>query len=129
MSPESDEFRRGTLQQDEELIDHEPKGKSERPTSDTEGVLQCFIVYSEQTHVDYIYTVRDRVMATLRDRGFAPKLLGQEIRSTEDYLAKLQDLTSNSVLGIVILDGLRPNVPFEFGFLVGLNKPVILLQD
>ena len=33
------------------------------------------------------------------------------------------------VLGIVILDGFRPNVLFEFGVLMGLEKPVVLLKD
>ena len=32
-------------------------------------------------------------------------------------------------MGIVILDGLRPNVVFEYGILHGLQKPVILFRE
>lgn len=32
-------------------------------------------------------------------------------------------------MGVVILDGFRPNVLFEFGVLIGMEKPVVLLKD
>lgn len=39
------------------------------------------------------------------------------------------ELLRGCILGIVILDGLRPNVILEYGILSGLDKPVIALKD
>ncbi|MGR3311514.1 MAG: tetratricopeptide repeat protein [Candidatus Brocadiales bacterium] len=94
-----------------------------------EGELPCILVYSENKHVDYIYPLLSPIETVLKDHGFRPQRLGDEIRSTEDYLNKLEELIKNCVLGVVVLDGFRPNVLFEFGFLKGSKKPIILLQS
>jgi hypothetical protein len=60
---------------------------------------------------------------------FKPERLGDEIRSSEGYLEKLESMIEKCVLGVVILDGFRPNVLFEFGFLTGKKKPIIILQS
>ena len=95
---------------------------------EVKGELPCVLVYSEKKHVDYIYALLSQIESVLRDKGFNAQRLGDEIRSTEDYLNKLEELIENCVLGIVILDAFRPNVLFEFGFLKGKGKPIILLQ-
>jgi tetratricopeptide (TPR) repeat protein len=101
-------------------------GKSEIiPT----GELSCLLVFSEQKHVDYIYPLLSILEAVLKSKDYNPKRLGDDIRSGEDYMAKLQEMAGESVLGVVVFDGFRPNVLFEFGFLKGLGKPVILIQD
>ncbi|MBI2447698.1 MAG: hypothetical protein HYV48_04110, partial [Candidatus Omnitrophica bacterium] len=92
------------------------------------GELPCVLVYSEKQHADYIYVLLSQIESVLKNNGFNPQRLGDEIRSTEDYLKKLEELIENSVLGIVVLDAFRPNVLFEFGFLKGKKKPIILLQ-
>jgi nucleoside 2-deoxyribosyltransferase len=38
-------------------------------------------------------------------------------------------LIQDCAFGIVILDGLRPNVVFEYGILHGLKKPVIFFKE
>ena len=92
--------------------------------------LLCFIAYSSGRHVRYIDPLlEDRIESVLRERNFSPKRLGGEIRSGEDYLNKLEEVIDDCVLGVVILDGFRPNVLFEFGFLLGKGKPVIILQS
>jgi tetratricopeptide (TPR) repeat protein len=93
-----------------------------------EGELGCLLVYSDRRHVEYINTILSSLESVLRRRGFKPQRLGQEIRSGEDYLEKLTDLIQMSVLGVVVLDGFRPNVLFEFGFLKGSGKPTIVLM-
>ena len=45
------------------------------------------------------------------------------------YSEEFLRAAKNCVLGVVILDGFRPNVLFEFGILIGLEKPVVLLKD
>ncbi|HHT9126660.1 MAG TPA: tetratricopeptide repeat protein [Candidatus Brocadiia bacterium] len=94
-----------------------------------EGELPCILVYSENKHVDYIYPLLLQIETVLKNHGFKPQRLGDEIRSTEDYLNKLEELIKNCVSGVVVLDGFRPNVLFEFGFLKGSKKPIVLLQS
>jgi len=92
--------------------------------------LSCFIVYSSDPHVRYIDPLlEDRIETVLRESKFSPQRLSDEIRSGEDYLKKLVEVVDDCVLGVVILDGFRPNVLFEFGYLLGKGKPVIILQS
>jgi nucleoside 2-deoxyribosyltransferase len=62
-------------------------------------------------------------------RGYKQLLLGREIKNGEYYLSKFEELVDKCVLGIIVLDGLRPNVVFELGFLKGRNKPIIVLKS
>lgn len=93
------------------------------------GELPCMLVFSEREHVDHIYVILEIIENTLRRRNFKPRQLGDDIRSGQDYLKKLHELIDDSVLGIIILDGFRPNVLFEFGFLTGKRKKLIILQS
>jgi tetratricopeptide (TPR) repeat protein len=65
----------------------------------------------------------------LTEKGFKPIRLGKEIISDEDYLAKISELIPKCLLALVILDGLRPNVLFEFGYLKALDKSIIILKS
>jgi tetratricopeptide (TPR) repeat protein len=94
-----------------------------------EGELPCLIVYSDQKHVGYINHIPSQLEQTLTENRFKPQRLSHEIWSGEDYLNKIIDLTDKCVLAIVILDGFRPNVLFEFGLLKGRLKPVIILKS
>ena len=94
-----------------------------------ERELPCVIVYSERRHVEYIYAFLAQIEKVLIEKGFKPQRLGQEIRSGEDYFNKLEKIIKDCVLGVVILDGFRPNVLFEFGYLKGKKKPIIILQS
>jgi hypothetical protein len=91
--------------------------------------IKCFIVFSSENHVDYINNVLNRIKELLIDNKIEPMTLVDKVRSTDTYFDELKDLIKKSHMGIVIADGLRPNVLFEYGFLEGLNKPVILLAD
>ncbi|RMF32215.1 MAG: hypothetical protein D6752_00625 [Candidatus Nitrosothermus koennekii] len=95
--------------------------------SESKGAFPCIIVYSSDKHVPYINPVLDDIEQLLKSKGFEPILLGDEVRSGDDYFSKLEELIDKSVLGIVILDGFRPNVLFEFGYLKGKGKPTIIL--
>ena len=93
------------------------------------GEATCVVVYSDKTHVEYIYPLLNQLEVTLDNRGFNPKRLGDEIRSSEDYLETLEKMVNNCSLGLIIFDGFRPNVLFEFGYLKAMKKPVIILQS
>jgi tetratricopeptide (TPR) repeat protein len=93
------------------------------------GEANCLIVYSDKSHVEYIYALLNQLEAKLEQRGFNPKRLGDEIRSSEDYLDTLETMVDNCSLGLIILDGFRPNILFEFGYLKAKRKPIIILQS
>ncbi len=91
--------------------------------------LNCIIVYSSKKHVDFIEHILNIVQERVISEGYNPILLRDEIRPSEDYLERIVDLINNSALGIVILDGFRPNVIFEFGILAGLEKCLIVMMS
>lgn len=50
------------------------------------------------------------------------------LTSGQSQLQEIEKQISESVFGVVCLDGLRPNVIHEYGYMRGLNLPVILLK-
>jgi len=94
-----------------------------------EGELPCILVYSSKSHVEYINPVLDLVTEYLNQNKFKVILLKDEARCISVYSEEFLQAAKDCVLGVVILDGFRPNVLFEFGVLVGLKKPIILLKD
>lgn len=119
----SDEKKEGS---NKSIGKDEAKTKSENII---EGELSCIIIFSDEKHVEYINTVLSYMESILKTEHFRPQRLGDEIRSTEDYLETLENMVEKCVLGVIILDGFRPNVLFEFGFLKGKEKPIIILQS
>lgn len=95
--------------------------------------FQCenfgLIVYSDKHHVEYIYPLLLQLENVLKSQGICPRRLGEDIRSSEDYLDTLESLVDESALILVILDGFRPNVLFEFGYALSKRKPVIVLKS
>jgi len=91
--------------------------------------LNSLIVYSSQRHVSYIDHILYVVEECLLNEGFYPIFLRDEIKSGEDYLEQIQRLIDDCILGVVILDGFRPNVIFEFGMLLSLKKCVLVLMS
>jgi len=94
-----------------------------------EGELPCILVYSSKAHVEYINPILDLVTEYLNQNKFKVILLKDEARCISVYSEEFLQAAKDCVLGVVILDGFRPNVLFEFGVLVGLKKPIILLKD
>jgi len=89
----------------------------------------CLIIFSEKVHVKYIYPLLSYLEIVLKEQGICPKRLGEQIRSSEDYLKTLENLVDNCSLALIILDGFRPNVLFEFGYIKAKRKPIIILQS
>ncbi|PYV93058.1 MAG: hypothetical protein DMG05_02700 [Acidobacteria bacterium] len=44
-------------------------------------------------------------------------------------LKQIKQLIKNCLFAVVILDGFRPNVVFEFGMIVSIDRPLILLRE
>jgi len=94
--------------------------------------FQCenfgLIVYSDKLHVEYIYPLLLQLETVLKGQDICPRRLGDDIRSSEDYLDTLESLVDDSALILIILDGFRPNVLFEFGYAISKRKPLIILK-
>ena len=102
---------------------------TEPTLTDSPRAATCALVYSDVRHVPNINQILEDIEEVLLDHGFAAQRLGDEIRTGQGYPESLRRLLSDCVLGVVVLDGLRPNVAYELGFLFGMNKPVIVLQS
>ena len=94
-----------------------------------EGEIPCIVVHSDQSHVQGINHIINPLTQLLPQKGFKPTFLSDEVKPLQQYGRTFEQLAEDCALGIVILDGLRPNVLLEFGILLGKKKPIIPLQD
>jgi nucleoside 2-deoxyribosyltransferase len=86
----------------------------------------CFVSYStRESHVSLLIECIEIVLTPHFRIERTPSAL-QSGASQRDQITKL---IQNCALGVVILDGLRPNVVFEYGILHGLKKPVIFFKE
>ena len=88
----------------------------------------CFVVFSSrEKHVEIVI---DCAEAVFKDSAlFEIIRLDQHLKSEDSQYGELLDLLSSCCFAIVILDGFRPNVLFEYGILKGLNKPCIVMLE
>ncbi|MDD2756321.1 MAG: hypothetical protein PHS80_12450 [Methanothrix sp.] len=93
------------------------------------GEKPCILVYSSSAHVRYIDRIKNDIEKSLENKGFRIVYLKDEARDLHIYSDEFMKVAKDCVLGVVILDGFRPNVLFEFGVLRGLEKPIVLLKD
>jgi nucleoside 2-deoxyribosyltransferase len=93
------------------------------------GEQPCILVYSSHDHVGHIKRTLDDIEEFLENNGFRILYLKDEARDLSIYSDEFLRAAKDCVLGVVILDGFRPNVLFEFGVLIGMEKPVVLLKD
>lgn len=91
--------------------------------------IPCLIVYSDEKHVDYVNNIVNPIQEVLNENEFIVQLLSHETLSDNHLGTSFESLAEKCALAIVILDGLRPNIVFEYGFLRGNNKPIVLIQD
>ena len=61
-------------------------------------------------------------------RQYSLRLTPSALTSGQSQLEEIEKQILNSAFGVVCLDGLRPNVIHEWGYMRGLKKPVILLM-
>ena len=61
--------------------------------------------------------------------GFRVNKLGDKTLPNSHFGENFEKLTEECPLGIVVLDGFRPNVLFEYGFLRGSGRVILPIQD
>jgi nucleoside 2-deoxyribosyltransferase len=108
----------------EKILTAEPSAKLS-----PKGELPCILVYSSSDHVRHIKRINADIKKFLENKGFRIVYLKDEARDLSIYSDEFLKAAKDCVLGVVILDGFRPNVLFEFGVLMGLEKPIVLLKD
>lgn len=88
------------------------------------SIKTCFVVFS--SHEKHTEVVIDCI-ETVFEENYHVKRLDKHLKSGDSQLKEIEDNISSCCFAVVILDGLRPNVLFEYGILKGLKKPCIVL--
>lgn len=86
----------------------------------------CFLSYSsKEPHI--------KILIPCIWLAFAPhydlKLTPTGLESGTGQLRQIMELAEGCAFAVVALDGLRPNVVFEYGLLEAFHRPVILLKE
>lgn len=95
---------------------------------ETDKTRFCFVVFSsKEEHIEIVIDCVERVIK--EKENYEVKRLDNSLKSEDSQYKELTDLLSGCSFGVIILDGLRPNVLFEYGILKGLGKPCIVLLE
>jgi tetratricopeptide (TPR) repeat protein len=103
--------------------------KSSDLKSEPIGRIPCVLVYPDRRHVSYVNNITNCIEELLPEMGFRVRKLGGETRPDEHFGENFERLAEECAFGIIILDGLRPNVLYEYGLLRGRGTVILPLQD
>jgi tetratricopeptide (TPR) repeat protein len=88
----------------------------------------CFVVFSSRE--DHIGIPIDCIETVIKKKEHHEvKRLDDHLKSEDSQYGELTELLKTCSFAVVILDGFRPNVLFEYGILKGLGKPCIVLLE
>ena len=93
------------------------------------GKKKCVITYPDKKYVNYIEHIISTIKDEMENYNIEVQTLPDTVKSQYSNFQEILRLLKNCILGIVILDGLRSNVVLEYGILLGLGKPIIVLKD
>lgn len=95
---------------------------------ETEPTQFCLVVFSSKE--EHIAIVIDCIETVIEGKkNYQVKKLDSSLKSGDSQYKRLIGLVNECSFAVVILDGLRPNVLFEYGILKGLGKPCIVLLE
>jgi tetratricopeptide (TPR) repeat protein len=103
-------------------------GKAESVSLAGAGQIPCVLVYSDPKHAAYIQQIINYVEEVLRGLGFVVNKLCDSTPPDEHFGENFEKLVEKCIVGVVILDGFRPNVLFEYGYLRGKDKVILPIQ-
>jgi hypothetical protein len=86
------------------------------------------LVYPDPKHATNVQLIINYLEELLRRWGFDVNKLCEKTPPDEHFGENFERLVEKCVLGIVILDGFRPNVLFEYGYLRGNGRVVLPIQ-
>jgi len=85
-----------------------------------------FVSYSSrELHVENLLDALNLVLGKHFEQRRTPAALESGTSQYDQILKGIEEAS----FCVVILDGLRPNVVFEYGIMVGKGKPVLLFQE
>ena len=85
---------------------------------DVNVLIECLqIVFTQNFRIDLTPSVQNLGQVT------------SPLESGGSQLQQISDLIEQCAFALVVLDGLRPNVVFEYGIIRGKKKPTILLKE
>lgn len=88
----------------------------------------CFIVFSSrEPHTEIVIDCIEAVLG--QEFKYEVIRLDKYISSGESQYTEINKIINECSIGVVILDGFRPNILFEYGILNGLKKPCIVLKE
>ena len=85
----------------------------------------CFLSYSTAEPTCKLLST---VVWIVFQNDYKLRLTPSALTSGSSQLTQIEKQIEKSAFGIVCLDGLRPNVIHEYGYMRGIKKPVILLK-
>ena len=71
----------------------------------------------------------DIIRGALRERFGFNVVSNEALGRDSNYRHRLIDTIQSSIFVIIILDGLTPAVTFEYGLVVSMNKPIVVLKS
>jgi tetratricopeptide (TPR) repeat protein len=93
------------------------------------GQMNCLIVYPDRKHVKYIHQITNSLEEILKELDFSVNKLSDETIPDEHFGETFEFLAKDCDLAVVIFDGFRPNVLFEYGYLRGLKKIILPIKS
>jgi hypothetical protein len=84
-----------------------------------------FVSYSTAEPTNFLLST---LLWTVFNKHYDIRITPSALTSGASQLQKIEKQISECAFGVVSLDGLRPNVIHEWGYMRGQNKPVILLK-
>lgn len=85
-----------------------------------------FVSYStREEHIQIFLDCLEQVIGVDFEIRKTPEIL----EASQSQLAQIIEAVGGCALGIVLLDGLRPNVVFEYGLLTGMRSPTLLFLE
>lgn len=88
---------------------------------------ECFFVITQ--HSKELVNVHQFVKNYFESKGYNVHTAIYEKQTRDWFCNKICKVIQSVRFGIIELSDLRPNVPFELGFMLGLGKPVIALLN
>jgi hypothetical protein len=86
----------------------------------------CFVSYSSrEPHINVLFPCLWIALSPHFDLRLTPSAL----ESGAGQRSQIVDLIEGCAFAVVVLDGLRPNVTYEYGLLEAHQRPIILLKE
>ena len=93
------------------------------------GLIPCLLVYPDKKHVKYVHQITNYIEELLQELGFSVKKLSDETLPDEHFGESFESLAEKCALAVVVFDGFRPNVLFEYGYLRGIGKVILPIKN